>query len=989
MSGEAVRKRNQRKGASAAAPPKIISSKETDIPYTKGGSSCCIKVLFFVLLSTAAVIASAVFTDYQNGQLREAYIQSIPADYRAAVEEAILGFRKQAQWILEETTKISHEVEKQIRALARDIKYGDSNIEEIIFGKDDGKAKKEPKIKMEEATKLKAQQDKKLKAEKDAKLKAEKEAKVKAEKEAKLKAEKEAKLKAEKEAKLKAEQEAKLKAEKEAKLKAEKEAKLKAEKEAKLKAEQEAKLKAEKEAKLKAEQEAKLKVEKEAKLKAEQEAKLKADKEAKLKAEKEGKLKAEQESKLKAEQEAKLKAEKEAKLKAEQESKLKAEQEAKLKAEKEAKLKAEQESKLKAEQEAKLKAEQEAKIKAEQETKLKAEKEAKLKAEQEAKIKAEQETKLKAEKEAKLKAEQEAKLKAEQEAKIKAEKEAKLKAEQKADLKAQREAKIKSEMEAKIKAEQEAKLKAERVAQLKSEEESNSLKKNMRKQKVSEDPSEIRSKIQDKESPSQDDLELKRKLENERLMKENLGNEKNTKSEKDRNEALEAAKKAAKLNQGKSSSLDKRLITNSEDALIMDLLDSADEILEYDPQSALKKFEEILTTSPRAFYGKAMALKKMAELQRSNSKLEMAIDTFQTLLAMGDLVPDALYRMAGEEVVRLLKFRGWNNKAIKTMKLLRIRFPADISFSKEIGVLHLIMGQNEDARIVFEDIRKKHPKDGFTLAHLGFVRKVLAKSDHDLEAAVSFLKRGIATRAEGTLEGNFFFQLGDALSRLNRKKDADAVYQEGADLGIFKSFWQRSLYNVDNLKSQPVWTLSETKIKDDLEKIRVEWEKVRDEVLKVKNGSGFLQESENLLDSGSWQQFEIYKQGRKVKKNCLLTPFTCSLFEHFPPARTNTRGQIKFSIMSDNTHVHAHCGPTNTRLRIHLPLVVPSTADSSNLKLRVTDKYLTWKEGEFLIFDDSFDHEVWNNSGGERLVLIFDIWHPEITSEQAATLPPM
>ncbi|CAB4062313.1 ASPH [Lepeophtheirus salmonis] len=470
-------------------------------------------------------------------------------------------------------------------------------------------------------------------------------------------------------------------------------------------------------------------------------------------------------------------------------------------------------------------------------------------------------------------------------------------------------------MEAKIKAEQETKLKAERVAQLKSEEESNSLKKNMRKQKVSEDPSEIRSKIQDKESPSQDDLELKRKLENERLMKENLGNEKNT----------------------NSSQVDKRLITNSEDALIMDLLDSADEILEYDPQSALKKFEEILTTSPRAFYGKAMALKKMAELQRSNPKLEMAIDTFQTLLAMGDLVPDALYRMAGEEVVRLLKFRGWNNKAIKTMKLLRIRFPADISFSKEIGVLHLIMGQNEDARIVFEDIRKKHPKDGFTLAHLGFVRKVLAKSDHDLEAAVSFLKRGIATRAE----------------------------------------------------VNPVWTLSETKIKDDLEKIRVEWEKVRDEVLKVKNGSGFLQESENLLDSGSWQQFEIYKQGRKVKNNCLLTPFTCSLFEHFPPARTNTRGQIKFSIMSDNTHVHAHCGPTNTRLRIHLPLVVPSTADSSNLKLRVTDKYLTWKEGEFLIFDDSFDHEVWNNSGGERLVLIFDIWHPEITSEQAATLPPM
>eukprot|EP00096_Caligus_rogercresseyi_P005988 TRINITY_DN220_c0_g1_i7.p1 TRINITY_DN220_c0_g1~~TRINITY_DN220_c0_g1_i7.p1 ORF type:complete len:991 (-),score=350.14 TRINITY_DN220_c0_g1_i7:115-3087(-) len=988
MSGEAVRRRHA-KGKVAPPPPPKLSAKEVpDYPGKGGsGSGCCVKLLFFSLLSSASLISVAMFTDYQTGQLREAYVDSVPKEYRLALEQGLLSLQGNYEWALAESAKQLYSAKASLRTTLKGINCGEATCDTYLFAPEESMVKASKAAKTQQSgAKVKADNEAKLKAEKaakEAKLKAEKEATLKAEQETKLKAEKEAKLKTEQEAKLKAEKDAKIKAEQEAKLKAEKEAKLKAEKEAKLKAEQEAKLKAVKEAKLKAEQEAKLKAELEAKLKAEQEAKLKAEKEAKVKAEQEAKLKAEKEAKLKAEQEAKLKAEKESKLKAEKEAKLKAEQEVKLKAEKEAKLKAEKESKLKAEKEAKLKAEQEAKLKAEKEAKAKAEKEAKLKTEKEAKLKAEKETKLKAEQEAKIKAEKEAKLKAEQEAKLRAEMEAKLKAEKEAKLKAEKEAKLKAEKEAKLKAEQEAKLKAEKEAKLKAEQEASAAQNNVKK--APEDPSEIRSKIQ-----SSDNLELeaKRKQEQERLQKENHGNNPNSKSQKDRNEALDAAKKAAKLN---NENVPQRLPSNAEDALLDEDLQHGESLLEHDPKAALESFESILQdspVSPRGLYGKALSLKKLAELERSNAQLEAAIVTLQGLLSSSK-VPDELFKLAGSETVSLLKFRGWNGKAVGVLNGLIERFPEDDSFSKDLGVLYLIMGQNDNALGVFEDVLKESPEDGFALTHIGFVHKILAQSNEELETAVSFLDKGIASKADGVLEGNFFFHLGDALSRLGRKEEADRVYQEGADLGIFRSFWQRSLYNLPNLKAQPIWTAEETGVPDELEAIRSQWEKIRDEVLLVRNESvgGFLHEAESLLDSGLWKQFEIYRQGRKIKKNCAKTPFTCSLFEHFPPARTNNRGQIKFSVMSTGTHVHAHSGPTNTRLRIHLPLLVPSTATPDNLRLRVADGYHTWSEGQLLIFDDSFDHEVWNTSGEERMVLIFDIWHPEISTETASTLP--
>ena len=85
--------------------------------------------------------------------------------------------------------------------------------------------------------------------------------------------------------------------------------------------------------------------------------------------------------------------------------------------------------------------------------------------------------------------------------------------------------------------------------------------------------------------------------------------------------------------------------------------------------------------------------------------------------------------------------------------------------------------------------------------------------------------------------------------------------------------------------------------------------------------------------------------------------------------------------MEPGTHVWAHTGPTNCRLRSHLGLVVPE-----NLKIRVGTEERTWEEGKVFVFDDSWEHEVWHNGNSYRLILIVDVWHPELTDEEKKTL---
>lgn len=227
-----------------------------------------------------------------------------------------------------------------------------------------------------------------------------------------------------------------------------------------------------------------------------------------------------------------------------------------------------------------------------------------------------------------------------------------------------------------------------------------------------------------------------------------------------------------------------------------------------------------------------------------------------------------------------------------------------------------------EAKAVLHETLLRWIDNGFALVHYGFVLKTL---DQNMELAAQYLQEGIDTGHPGTQDGRFYFQLGDALQRLGRNSEALAVYRKGVQKKLFRSVYQRSLYNVDGLAARPYWTEEQTTHATELELIRAKWREVRDEGLKLLTGAGvFVNESENLRDRGDWKQLELFSRGARVERNCARAPYTCRLVEqYFPAARTCKRGQVKFSVMHPGTHVWPHCGPTNCRVRAHLGLRVP------------------------------------------------------------------
>lgn len=430
----------------------------------------------------------------------------------------------------------------------------------------------------------------------------------------------------------------------------------------------------------------------------------------------------------------------------------------------------------------------------------------------------------------------------------------------------------------------------------------------------------------------------------------------------------------------------KKTITNQLDNKIRSELDKADAALEKGKaQEASDLYDAVIAkypNSPRAVFGKANALNKMAEEKQSNALLEESINKYLKVLSLPDL-PKALAILAGKACADRQSFRGWGGRAVKTMKQLIDLYPDELLLRNDLGVKYLMIGRVDEARNVFIKVLDMDPANGFAMVHLGFILKT---TDKKYKEAIPYLRRGIESNMPGVIDGRFFFHLGDALFRTGQHNESHEIYKLGAEKGVFPSFWQRSLYNVDGLTARPWWTKSQSGSSKFLTKLEQNWEIIRDEgLMNLDEKRGVFElENEDLREEGDWRQFTLYSQGRKHDQNCKKAPKTCALLEGFTEAVNCKRGQIKYSVMQPGVHVWPHCGPTNCRIRSHLGLVIPDGA-----RIRIANETRTWKLGEFIIFDDSFEHEVWHDGTSLRLVFIIDMWHPELTSFQKQTLAPI
>lgn len=266
----------------------------------------------------------------------------------------------------------------------------------------------------------------------------------------------------------------------------------------------------------------------------------------------------------------------------------------------------------------------------------------------------------------------------------------------------------------------------------------------------------------------------------------------------------------------------KKDITNEQDFPIRDQLDLLEQQVmlasaEDNPVPRLNKvllefqslYESSQRTSPRALYGLARVLDLLAHELKSNELLEKSIQSFVDLLSLGPSVPAELFKKAGRKCLQLMEFRGWTAKAITVQKVLADKFPESPEFLNKLGKMYLLQGNNKAAEETFRSVLLRFPGNSFSSAHLGLIL-TSSGDEKNLGEGVEHLRTGLAAKEQDLLDGRFYLRLGDGLRRLHRPQEADQVFQDGAELQLYPSFWQRSLYNVPGLKPQPLWSLSET-----------------------------------------------------------------------------------------------------------------------------------------------------------------------------------
>jgi len=139
-----------------------------------------------------------------------------------------------------------------------------------------------------------------------------------------------------------------------------------------------------------------------------------------------------------------------------------------------------------------------------------------------------------------------------------------------------------------------------------------------------------------------------------------------------------------------------------------------------------------------------------------------------------------------------------------------------------------------------------------------------------------------------------------------------------------------------------------------------------------------LDQWRDLNKSRRWSAYFLWNQGAEQLAHMARCPRTVALLKSAPQCDVARRGPTAFfSILDAATVIPAHTGVTNTRLTVHLPLIVPPDCG-----FRVGSETREWLPGKAWVFDDTIEHQAWNRSDMPRAILIFDIWNPYLTAKE-------
>ena len=139
-------------------------------------------------------------------------------------------------------------------------------------------------------------------------------------------------------------------------------------------------------------------------------------------------------------------------------------------------------------------------------------------------------------------------------------------------------------------------------------------------------------------------------------------------------------------------------------------------------------------------------------------------------------------------------------------------------------------------------------------------------------------------------------------------------------------------------------------------------------------------DNHGMADNSDWGAFYLWRDGKALADNQALCPKTTAAIKRVPLVFSGKRcPSVLFSRLKAGARIPAHTGMINTRLIAHLALIVPEGCG-----FRVGNDSRPWAQGKVWLFDDTIEHEAWNRSDAERIILIFEVWKPELSEAERA-----
>lgn len=187
-----------------------------------------------------------------------------------------------------------------------------------------------------------------------------------------------------------------------------------------------------------------------------------------------------------------------------------------------------------------------------------------------------------------------------------------------------------------------------------------------------------------------------------------------------------------------------------------------------------------------------------------------------------------------------------------------------------------------------------------------------------------------------------------------------------------RSFFDRLIASSSLVPNDPVLDVREfawTAI------LRDNWHVIRDEAVRVAlqgeaapSLATISPDHRSIAEINKWRSFFLWGYGFPITDNLERCPQTAKIVEQIPGLNS-----AFFSILAPGTHIPDHRGVTKGLITCHLGLIVPRDGD---VRMRVDTRIVRWAEGETLVFDDTYQHEVWNDTAGTRVVLLVQFERP-------------